>query len=129
MDGYWQASTIKMLPFFVFVFDYLRHFRIWQSWNFCEAGRPYCTTEVLTMHWRFQFNGILEIFGNGNLENFLQILVSQECSNDGHDIFGVRIRWLWFVTATLWDFLSIACKFWLSWQGSRARHSCSSFFF
>ena len=25
-------------------------------------------------------------------ENSLQILASQECSNDGHDIFGARIR-------------------------------------
>ena len=115
----WQSSE-------VLDFHHASHFRIscwssqWQSWNFCEAGRPYCTTEVLPINWRFQFNGILEIFANGNLENSLQILASQECFNDGHDIFGARIRWVWFVTATLWDFVSIACKFWLSWQGCRA---------
>ena len=59
---------------------------------FARQDVPIAPLKFLTINRRFQFNGILEIFANGNLENSLQILASKECSNDGHDIFGARIR-------------------------------------
>ena len=58
---------------------------------FVRQDVPIAPLMFLTINWRFQFNGILEIFANGNLENPLQILASQECSNDGHDIFGLEL--------------------------------------